>query len=154
MKKAFKQMWEVWDNIDRAVFSFSIIALILILSCFCCSCNAQNPSSNIPEMEYGDATSEIFYETLYSNNVIDFIYDVREGYFIEYYDHGFIFEEELTNDEDRLIILECSKPNFFEFLTWYSENLNEEECPHFVIKTVITSVEGGNNYRFYLEKQQ
>ena len=156
MKNIVKGIWSEWNKTDKIIATLSIIAIVLLLCTT--KCSAQSPTSNIPEMEYGDVETDIFYESIYSENIIDFIYDAQENkYYIEYYEHGFVFnesEEEYLENGEKIITIECSNSVFLNFLKWYSENIDwDGVCPDYMIKTVITPVDGGDNYRFYLEKR-
>ena len=69
-------------------------------------------------------------------------------YIIEYSDEDIPEFDEDCKGED-YIQIEVSKELFFEVLSVYSET-PELLCNLYQVKEVITQVEGGLNYRYYL----
>lgn len=127
-----------------------------------------NKIENIPEIEVGDCIQEINYIDLYPEGVYDFVY--QDGlFYIDYrdddaFDMDRLAEEDAFYEDSQYIIIECNKDIFFEFLELYSSWQNEynnkiiddleKKIMSFNIKEVITGVEGGKNYRYYLNKKE
>ena len=164
--KNIKTVWSCWDKIDRFVAIFSIVAILTLLCCM--SCNAQPNHNNIPVMEYNDASGENFNVIvneipMYADGVMDFNYTPSDDlYSIQYNDSDTFDYDNLQDDGEEwygdYIIIECNKELFFEYLEWYhtvSDDKSDayyEINDNFYIKEIITPVDGGLNYRYYLAK--
>jgi hypothetical protein len=137
-------------------------AIILVTLMLTGKCSANEVPENIPTMVYGDCDEEVNYIPLYTDGIIEFAYTHEDGYdsyVIDYSDDdSFDYENMLHNGEPwygNYIMLSCSKEVFFEYLTWYSNTINNENCEEdnndsFCIKEVITDTPEGKNYRHWL----
>lgn len=160
MKKLFKKL-----TFDHLMFLLIILGVIFV---FCnTGCKAQNPG-NLPVMEYYDASGENFDVIvneipMYADGVVDFVYTpVDDLYSIEYNDQDAFDYDNLQFNGDEwygdFIIIECDKELFFEYLEWFNTVTDDKSDAYydmndnFYIKEVITPVEGGQNYRYYLAK--
>ena len=166
MKNFIETCWSVWNKTDRIVAVSTILAIIL-LCCMTCSCTAQT-TNNIPVMEYNDASGENFdiivnQIPMYTDGVIDFNYTPADKlYSIQYNDSDTFDYDNLQNDGEEwygdYIVIECNKELFFEYLEWYhtvSDNKSDayyDINDNFYIKEIVTPVDGGFNYRYYLAK--
>lgn len=139
----FKNVWRIWDSLDRIVFIFAIIGLMCIGMITCNSCHAQDVA-NLEEMDYGQFR-DIYVDDIYASNVLDFIFNpVDENYVIEYVDHG-IQPEEITDEHDTIYIV-CTKDVFFAYMDWYDANYQEDyPCPTYGIE--VTEDEGYYSFR-------
>lgn len=91
-------------------------------------------------------TNYFWFEHYY---IEDFIYNTFDDqYIIEYSDEDIPEFDEDCKGED-YIQIETPKELFFEVLSVYSET-PELLCNLYQVKEVITQVEGGLNYRYYL----
>lgn len=137
MKNTVKTAWSCWNKTDRFVAIFSIISIILLLCMFCTSCHAQTPS-NIPDMEYNDASGEIFdYDgavLFYPDGVIDFIYHTQDNEYVIEYDDPDAFDSDnmLYHNDGGYYYIEiyCDSTLFFEYLNYYN-NLGGNKNPEF-----------------------
>lgn len=137
-------------------------AIILVTVMLTGKCSANEAPMNIPTMVYGDCDEEVNYIPLYTDGIIEFVYTHEDGYdsyIIDYSDEdSFDYDNMLYNCEPwygDYIMLSCSKEVFFEYLTWYSNTVNNEDCEEynndsFCIKEVVTDIPGGKNYRYWL----
>lgn len=93
-------------------------------------------------------TNYFWFEHYY---IEDFIYTpFDDQYIIEYSDEDIPeFDEDMEFKGESYIQIELSKELFFEVLLLYSES-PELLCDLYQVKEVITQVEGGLNYRYYL----
>lgn len=98
---------------------------------------------------------------LYANGVVEFGYLIPEDvYYIIYRDTINFPDFTLYEDEEYLeetyINIECNRDDFFEYLFWFAEeqvkktDLFYNSDSKFIIREIITPVEGGDNHRFYL----
>lgn len=149
---------------------FTVLFCFLSITCIALGVTLNSSCSrklgNIPEVEIGDCTQEINHIDIYPEGVCDFVY--QDGlFYIDYrdddsFDMERLAEEDAFYEDSQYIIIECSNDMFFEFLelysSWQSECNNktidniEKKMMSFNIKEVITDVEGGKNYRYYLCK--
>ena len=133
MKNIVKTVWSCWNKIDRFVAIFSTIGIILLLCIFCTSCNAQTPS-NIPDMEYNDASGEDFdYDgaiLFFADGIIDFIYHTQDNeYIIEYDDQDAFDIDDMVYTKDGnyyYIEIHCDSAIFFDYLNWYNKHTNKD----------------------------
>lgn len=122
--------------------------LILIMALMCFGCNGQPTAlTNIPNMEYGDcelkAEPEINYIIFELSNILEFVYNsVDREYYIDY------------NDPD--VMVQLTEKDFFELLADINKSKKEQwditMSEKWVLKEVVTSVEGVINYKYYLIK--
>lgn len=133
MKNILKTVWSCWDKIDRFVAIFSLIIIIAVMCFMCTSCNAQQPS-NIPVMEYNDASEEIFdYDgaiLFFADGIIDFVYHTQDNeYVIEYDDPDAFDSDNMKYNKDYnyyYIEIYCDSVLFFEYLSYYSTITNKD----------------------------
>ena len=142
-KNIFKQMWEVWDNIDRAVAIGGIIAILLSCSIMCCSCDSTTYKFPSIQNIEGNGIIDTWREPLYIENVVDMVYDpVEDRYYIEYHDHGIRYDEEtelITENYNPIIHIYTNKVFFEDFMNWY--NLHKDidyPCTIYDIKVIET----------------
>lgn len=148
MKNIVKIVWSCWNKTDRFVAIFSTISIILLLCIFCTSCNAQPSINNIPDMEYNDASKEIFdYDgavLFYPNGVIDFIYHTQDNEYIIEYDDPDAFDPDnmiYKKDGDYYYIeIHCDSTLFFEYLNYYN-SLGGHKNPKFSEASEIYFIE-------------
>lgn len=124
--------------------------LISIMTLMCLGCNGQPTAlTNIPDMEYGDCESntepEINYIIFELSNILEFVYNsVDREYYINY------------NDPDAMVQL--TEKDFFELLADVNKSKKEQwditMSEKWVLKEVVTPVEGVMNYKYYLIKNQ
>ena len=123
------------------------ILIIIVLTTFV-GCKAQPQHSEpIKDLETG-----LFCELPDSNTyqfeafmIEDFIYDtVYKQYIIDYADES----------AEGYIQIECDKKDFFDVLTFYSDEYNYTWVDNYLIKEVFTAVEGGVNIRYYLVRKE
>lgn len=173
MKKAFNQLWSVWDKTDRFVAVISVIGIILFLCITFTSCAAPDTNNVIHHNPYDVSQDEMIldnYIPLYPDGVIGFIYCTQDQeYIVEYMDYDVFDIDNIphtTNcaNGDSVVCLYCSETVFFEFLEWYNNigsdtNLarNSEEfyaaSDKFYIKEVWCS-DSNNSYWYYkIEKK-
>ena len=123
-----------------------ILILIMALMCFGCNCQPTAPT-NIPDMEYGDcelkAEPEINYIIFELSNILEFAYNnVDREYYIDY------------DDPDAMVQL--TEKDFFELLADVNKSKKEQwditMSEKWVLKEVVTPVEGVINYKYYLIK--
>lgn len=157
------------DLFFTVLFCFLSITSIAIGAVTSSSCSNSIDVNDIVELETGDCCQSVNWLDIYPENVYDFVYE-NGIFYIEYSDEDAFDMERLSEEDDsysqfsQYIIIECDKNTFFEYLTlyssWYSEVSNkridglEKELKSFRIKEVITDVEGGKNYRYYLCKKE
>lgn len=111
-----------------------------ILFCFLMLCGLTLQAQNTLDTNY------FWFEHYY---IEDFIYNPFDNqYIIEYSDEDIPEFDEDCKGED-YIQIETPKELFFEVLSVYSET-PELLCNLYQVKEVITQVEGGLNYRYYL----
>ena len=137
MKNTLKNIWSVWDTTDKLVVILSILGIIF-LCLTCSSCNAQ--PSNIPTIEYNDASGEEFdldhdgAILLFPDGVIDFIYHTQDNeYVIEYDDPDAFDPDNMIYDSINnyyYIEIYCNRDLFFEYLSYYN-NLGGYDNPEF-----------------------
>lgn len=155
------------DLFFTVLFCFVSITCIALGAIVNSSCSAD--INNISRLELGDCEQDINWIDIYPEGIYDFVYD-NGIFYIEYNDED-SFDMDRIAEEDKsyskfsqYIIIECDKNTFFEYLqlysSWYSEVSNkkiddlERELKSFRIKEVITDVEGGKNYRYYLCREK
>ena len=154
------------DLVLTVLFCFLSITFVAFGATLNSGCS--DKMGNIPEIEVGDCTQEVNYIDIYPEGVYDFVY--QDGlFYIDYRDDDAFDMENLAEEDEfyemsQYIIIECSKDVFFEFLELYSSWQNEcnnkiiddieKRMMSFNIKEVITDVEGGKNYRYYLDKKE
>ena len=131
MKNIIKTIWSVWDRTDRFVVIFSTIGIILLLCIFCTSCNAQT-TTDIPVMEYYDASKDLDYDggiMLFPDGVIDFVYHTQDNeYVIEYDDpDSFDIDNMIYSQDGNYYYIEiyCDSTLFFEYLSYYNTLTNK-----------------------------
>ena len=122
--------------------------LISIMALMCLGCNGQSTAlTNIPDMEYGDCESstepEINYIIFELSNILEFAYNnVDREYYIDY------------DDPDAMVQL--TEKDFFELLADVNKSKKEQwditMSEKWVLKEVVTPVEGVMNYKYYLIK--
>ena len=152
---------------------FTVLFFFLSLTCISVGAIANSSCSsnvsNITQLEVGDCEQDVNWIDIYPEGIYDFVYD-NGIFYIEYSDEDTFDMERIAEEDDsyskfsQYIIIECDKNTFFEYLTlyssWYSEVNNkridslEKELKSFNIKEVITDVEGGKNYHYYLCKKE
>ena len=171
MKNIIKTVWSLWTKTDRIIAVVSTIAIITIMCFLCTSCNAQPSPTNIPVMEYNDASGEDFdvtdnYLPLYADGVVDFIYCAQdEEYIIEYNDDDIFDIDNLpqqpitcVSSDTQYVKIFCSEEYFFEYLNWYSQyNRTNDEFfaanDTFYIKEVYLDEEGYGYWYYKLVKK-
>ena len=143
-----------------------ILILIMALMCFGCNCQP-TALTNIPDMEYGDcelkAEPEINYIIFELSNILEFAYNnVDREYYIDYDDPD-------TFDLDHMayrsgmdkwyadyIMVQLTEKDFFELLADVNKSKKEQwditMSEKWVLKEVVTPVEGVINYKYYLIK--
>lgn len=123
-----------------------ILISIMALMCFGCNCQP-TALTNIPNMEYGDCESntepEINYIIFELSNILEFAYNnVDREYYINY------------DDPDAMVQL--TEKDFFELLADVNKSKKEQWditiSEKWVLKEVVTPVEGVINYKYYLIK--
>ena len=123
-----------------------ILILIMALMCFGCNCQP-TALTNIPDMEYGDcelkAEPEINYIIFELSNILEFAYNnVDREYYIDY------------DNPDTMVQL--TEKDFFELLADVNKSKKEQwnitMSEKWVLKEVVTPVEGVINYKYYLIK--
>ena len=114
--------------------------------CFGCNCQP-TALTNIPDMEYGDCElktePEINYIIFELSNILEFAYNnVDKEYYIDY------------DDPDAMVQL--TEKDFFELLADVNKSKKEQwditMSEKWVLKEVVTPVEGVINYKYYLIK--
>ena len=147
------------------------MVLLIILGAVFVLCNTGCKAQgigNLPAMEYNDASGEDFDVMvneipMYADGVVDFNYiPMDDFYSIEYNDQDAFDYDNLQYNGDEwygnYIIIECSKDLFFEYLEWFNTVSDDKSDAYydmndwFYIREVVTPVEGGLNYRYYLMK--
>ena len=131
MKNTLKNIWSVWGTADKFVAIFSILGILLI--CLTCSsCQAQ--PSNIPTMEYNDASTEVFDVPgmlMFAEGVLDFVYNPQgDEYIIEYDDPDALDPDNMEYDgiDDYYYIqIFCDSADFFDYLHWYLSITDEND---------------------------
>ena len=162
-----KNYFSEWNTTDKIISIISIIGIVVILSLMCCSCHAQD-LSNLTPIEYNDASGENFDVIIneipmYADGIIDFNYTPIDNFYsIEYNDSDSFDYDNLQNNGEEwygdYIIIECNKELFFEYLEWYHTVSDDKSDAYydindnFYIKEIVTPVDGGFNYRYYLAK--
>ena len=116
------------------------LALVIILGITLTikSCNAQEHLTNIPTMEYNDASGEDFdYDgaiLFFADGIIDFIYHTQDNEYIIEYDDPDAFDQDnmlYHNDGGYYYIeIHCDSTLFFEYLNYYN-NLDGNKNPKF-----------------------
>lgn len=127
----------------------NILITVLLLTFVSCKAQPQQ-SEPIKDLETG-----LFCELPDSNMhqfegcmIEDFIYDaINDQFVIEYAD-------ESVDNIGGFIQIECTKKDFFDVLTSYSDEYNYKWVDKYLIKEVFTAVEGGVNIRYYLVKKE
>lgn len=159
MKNTLKNIWSVWNTTDKLVAILSILS-ILILCLTCNSCQAQ--PSNVPTMEYNDASGEFFdYEDIpgtlfFAEGVINFIYNTQEDlYIIEYNDPDAFDSDDMDYDTLKdyySIQIFCDSTDFFDYLHWYLSITDDDEKFYLAsTKYYIESYKVGDNYYYRLK---
>ena len=95
----------------------------------------------------------------YADGVVEFGYLVDEDtYYIIYQDTTYFSNDEWC--EESYLFLECSKKDFFDYLEWFSEELeNRTDAfyqldPIYQIVEIRKRVKGGINYQYKLVKKE
>lgn len=132
---------------------------------------AQAAPINIPTMEYGDCEPDIEHPTdtvlatciqMYPDCVMDFMFIPEENLWVIEYSDDDSFDYDNIYPEDwsmPYISIECSQDDFFSYLQWYAtinDSMSDAEYEsnnNYYIREVMTYVEGGPNYRYYLTKK-
>lgn len=143
--------------------------LISIMALMCLGCNSQPTAiTNIPNMEYGDCCEpntepEINYIIFELSNILEFAYNnVDREYYINYDDPDAFDLEHLAyrSGMDKwyadYIMVQLTEKDFFELLADVNKSKKEQlditMSEKWILKEVVTSVEGVMNYRYYLIK--
>ena len=123
-----------------------ILILIMALMCFGCNCQP-TALTNIPDMEYGDCElntePEINYIIFELSNILEFAYNnVDKEYYIDY--------------DDPNAMVQLTEKDFFELLVDVNKSKKEQwditMSEKWVLKEVVTPIEGVMNYKYYLIK--
>ena len=122
MKNLIKTAWSCWDKTDRLVVTICAAIIVIMVCMMCTSCNAQNVPTDIPTMEYNDASGEEFDTTgmlITPCYVVDFIYHTQDNeYVIEYYDPD-MFDMDYEDSSYPYIEIYCDSTIFYEYLSYY-----------------------------------
>ena len=143
-----------------------ILILIMALMCFGCNCQP-TALTNIPDMEYGDcelkAEPEINYIIFELSNILEFAYNnVDREYYIDYDDPDtfdldhMAYRSGMDKCYANYIMVQLSEKDFFELLADVNKSKKEQwditMSEKWVLKEVVTPVEGVMNYKYYLIK--
>lgn len=140
-----------------------ILISIIALMCFGCNCQP-TAFTNIPNMEYGDCCEpntepEINYIIFELSNILEFAYNnVDREYYINYDDPDAFDLDHIAYrlGMDKCIMVQLTEKDFFELLADVNKSKKEQwditMSEKWVLKEVVTPVEGVMNYKYYLIK--
>ena len=124
--------------------------IMTVLALLTISCNAQKPSQNIPEMEYGDCTKTVNEILFFPNNIIDMIYNAETNEYVIEYDDADVFDYEMIYDDTvSYITIECTKEDFLYYVQKCSD-IQDTYKPD--SKFYIEEVVDDKSFRFFLRR--
>ena len=137
-----------------------LIALIINVVCTVQSSNSHHISLT------GDGKQKQSYvisftEAIYTENIVKFEYIPEDNtYIIVYVDHGLWDINDSDYYEDNILIIECNKEDFLDYLEWYAENGNKEDAMSldYEIEVLESDIPYGKQvkdkyYRFFLARR-
>lgn len=133
-----------------------LILILIALICFSCEGSTTN-LTNIPPIEYGDCeltTDEVNYIMFELSDIIKFNHNlITNEYSFNYNDPDAFDLEEWYND---YITVKISKEDFFELFKDTQKSKKEQwnitNNEKWLLKEVITTIEGKVNFQYYLIK--
>lgn len=133
-----------------------LILILIALICFSCEGSETN-LTNIPPTEYGDCeltTDEVNYIMFELSDIIKFNHNlITNEYSFNYNDPDAFDLEEWYND---YITVKISKEDFFELFKDTQKSKKEQwnitNNEKWLLKEVITTIEGKVNFQYYLIK--
>lgn len=142
--------------------------ILIIMALICLGCNSQPSVTNIPEMEYGDCEShikdiEVNYIMFELSGILEFAYNaIDDEYYLDYDDPDAFDLDNLAYLSGMeewyadYLIVHVSKDNFFELIEDVNKSVEERLNIVFeekwILKEIVTPVEGGLNYQYYVIK--